>query len=233
MKQHFQRDKTAQPPAQRRRFSLTANALDPRPSYAIRRRFSGPVMLPPLARRHSSLDGRKIQNLEALFKSALASVETQKEINLGAHAPTSVGYALYITQSSLLRLFVVGQTSISLINSCLKSPGLFLHRTNSFDSANALQYVNLSSSGERARFSTGDSQSSTFVTMECSALSREGAGLAKPPKHLWRQPRTHIRIKQRYHSDTEKYLCCNRAVENNRPGLKRPRKSWPSSFHKR
>ncbi|XP_036442886.1 cAMP-specific 3',5'-cyclic phosphodiesterase 4D-like isoform X5 [Colossoma macropomum] len=69
--------------------------------------------------------------------------------------------------------------------------------------------------------------------MECAALSREGAGFAKPPKHLWRQPRTHIRIKQRYHSDTERYLCCNRTVENHRPGLKKPRMSWPSSFHKR
>uniref|UniRef100_A0A4W4H4X7 Phosphodiesterase n=1 Tax=Electrophorus electricus TaxID=8005 RepID=A0A4W4H4X7_ELEEL len=69
--------------------------------------------------------------------------------------------------------------------------------------------------------------------MECAALNREGAGFAKPPKHLWRQPRTHIRIKQRYHSDTERYLCCNRTVENHRPGLKKPRMSWPSSFHKR
>uniref|UniRef100_A0A8C2K338 Phosphodiesterase n=1 Tax=Cyprinus carpio TaxID=7962 RepID=A0A8C2K338_CYPCA len=69
--------------------------------------------------------------------------------------------------------------------------------------------------------------------MECSALSREGAGLAKPPKHLWRQPRTHIRIKQRYHSDTERYLCCNRATEKHRPSLKKPRMSWPSSFNKR
>ncbi|KAF4107699.1 cAMP-specific 3',5'-cyclic phosphodiesterase 4C isoform X4 [Onychostoma macrolepis] len=69
--------------------------------------------------------------------------------------------------------------------------------------------------------------------MECSALSREGAGMAKPPKHLWRQPRTHIRIKQRYHSDTERYLCCNRGTETHRPGLKKPRMSWPSSFNKR
>uniref|UniRef100_A0A8C1EV63 Phosphodiesterase n=1 Tax=Cyprinus carpio carpio TaxID=630221 RepID=A0A8C1EV63_CYPCA len=69
--------------------------------------------------------------------------------------------------------------------------------------------------------------------MECSALSREGAGLAKPPKHLWRQPRTHIRIKQRYHSDTERYLCCNRGTEKCRPGLKKTRMSWPSSFNKR
>ncbi|XP_077058841.1 3',5'-cyclic-AMP phosphodiesterase 4C isoform X2 [Siphateles boraxobius] len=68
--------------------------------------------------------------------------------------------------------------------------------------------------------------------MECSALSREGAGLAKPPKHLWRQPRTHIRIKQRYHSDNERYLC-NKATEQHRPGLKKARMSWPSSFNKR
>uniref|UniRef100_A0A8C1LS47 Phosphodiesterase n=1 Tax=Cyprinus carpio TaxID=7962 RepID=A0A8C1LS47_CYPCA len=59
------------------------------------------------------------------------------------------------------------------------------------------------------------------------------AGLAKPPKHLWRQPRTHIRIKQRYHSDTERYLCCNRGTEKCRPGLKKTRMSWPSSFNKR
>ncbi|XP_035268098.1 cAMP-specific 3',5'-cyclic phosphodiesterase 4D-like isoform X3 [Anguilla anguilla] len=69
--------------------------------------------------------------------------------------------------------------------------------------------------------------------MDCTALSREGAGFAKPPKHLWRQPRTHIRIKQRYHSDTERYLCCSRTMEKHRPGLKKPRMSWPSSFHKR
>ncbi|XP_075060784.1 3',5'-cyclic-AMP phosphodiesterase 4C isoform X1 [Mixophyes fleayi] len=70
-------------------------------------------------------------------------------------------------------------------------------------------------------------------SVKCTTLSREGAGTAKPPKHLWRQPRTHIRIKQRYHSDTDKYLYY-RAMENkNRPGLKKPRMSWPSSFHKR
>ncbi|KAL4634790.1 cAMP-specific 3',5'-cyclic phosphodiesterase 4C isoform X2 [Arapaima gigas] len=69
--------------------------------------------------------------------------------------------------------------------------------------------------------------------MEVAALSREGAGLAKPPKHLWRQPRTHIRIKQRFHSDTERYLSRGRTTEKHRPGLKKPRMSWPSSFHKR
>uniref|UniRef100_A0A667Z233 Phosphodiesterase n=1 Tax=Myripristis murdjan TaxID=586833 RepID=A0A667Z233_9TELE len=66
--------------------------------------------------------------------------------------------------------------------------------------------------------------------MECSTLSREGAGLAKPPKHLWRQPRTHIRIKQRFHSDTERYLYRNRTLEKLRPGLKKPRMSWPSTL---
>ncbi|XP_023699539.1 3',5'-cyclic-AMP phosphodiesterase 4C isoform X4 [Paramormyrops kingsleyae] len=69
--------------------------------------------------------------------------------------------------------------------------------------------------------------------MECTALTREGAGLAKPPKHLWRQPRTHIRIKQRYHSDTERYLRSSRTMEKHRPGLKKPRMSWPSSAHRR
>nr|XP_057928568.1 cAMP-specific 3',5'-cyclic phosphodiesterase 4D-like isoform X2 [Doryrhamphus excisus] len=66
--------------------------------------------------------------------------------------------------------------------------------------------------------------------MECAALSREGAGLAKPPKHLWRQPRTNIRIKQRFNSDTERYLCRNRTLEKLRPVLKKPRLSWPSSL---
>ncbi|XP_044528293.1 cAMP-specific 3',5'-cyclic phosphodiesterase 4C isoform X1 [Gracilinanus agilis] len=63
----------------------------------------------------------------------------------------------------------------------------------------------------------------------CRALSREGAGSAKPPKHLWRQPRTRIRIQQRFHSDTDKYL----TARSSRPGLRKSRRSWPSSFHKR
>uniref|UniRef100_A0A3P9P529 Uncharacterized protein n=1 Tax=Poecilia reticulata TaxID=8081 RepID=A0A3P9P529_POERE len=75
--------------------------------------------------------------------------------------------------------------------------------------------------------------SGSFVgKMECATLSREGAGLAKPPKHLWRQPRTHIRIKQRFNSDTERYLCRNRTLEKLRPGLKKPRMSWPSSLRR-
>ncbi|XP_045061292.1 cAMP-specific 3',5'-cyclic phosphodiesterase 4D isoform X2 [Coregonus clupeaformis] len=70
----------------------------------------------------------------------------------------------------------------------------------------------------------------TTENMDCTGLSRESAGSAKAPKHLWRQPRTHIRIKQRFHSDTERYLTRNRTMEKDRPGLKKPRMSWPSAF---
>ncbi|XP_078280420.1 3',5'-cyclic-AMP phosphodiesterase 4C-like isoform X2 [Rhinoraja longicauda] len=72
---------------------------------------------------------------------------------------------------------------------------------------------------------------------KCSALFRETAGVAKPPKHLWRQPRAHIKIKQRFYSDTERYmrqrtLDHHHPPENgDRPSLKKPRMSWPSSFH--
>uniref|UniRef100_A0A3B1K1I0 Phosphodiesterase n=1 Tax=Astyanax mexicanus TaxID=7994 RepID=A0A3B1K1I0_ASTMX len=47
----------------------------PRPSYAVRRRFSGPLLLPPLARRHSTLDTKKLLDLEAIYKSAIANIE--------------------------------------------------------------------------------------------------------------------------------------------------------------
>ncbi|XP_039371864.1 cAMP-specific 3',5'-cyclic phosphodiesterase 4C isoform X2 [Mauremys reevesii] len=64
-------------------------------------------------------------------------------------------------------------------------------------------------------------------------LSRERAGTAKPPKHLWRQPRTHIRIQQRFHSDTERYLLRRAPDGAPRPGLRRPRMSWPCSLQRR
>ncbi|XP_051527985.1 cAMP-specific 3',5'-cyclic phosphodiesterase 4C-like isoform X2 [Myxocyprinus asiaticus] len=69
----------------RRRASLVPITQDSlhRPSYAICRRFSGPVLLPPLARRHSTLDAKKLQDLEALYKSALASVETNFDVENG------------------------------------------------------------------------------------------------------------------------------------------------------
>ncbi|KAL7854539.1 hypothetical protein SRHO_G00167290 [Serrasalmus rhombeus] len=47
----------------------------PKPSYAVRRRFSGPLLLPPLARRHSTLDTKKLLDLEALYKTAIANIE--------------------------------------------------------------------------------------------------------------------------------------------------------------
>lgn len=80
-------------------------------------------------------------------------------------------------------------------------------------------------------FSTGELGQLHRAAME---LSREGAGTAKAPKHLWRQPRTHIRIQQRIHSDTERYLRPAAASEGAlRPGLHYPRMSWPSSLHRR
>ena len=68
--------------------------------------------------------------------------------------------------------------------------------------------------------------------MDLSPLTRESAGLARAPKHLWRQPRTHIRIKTRFHSDNERYLSRDRdrTLDRPRPGLRRPRMSWPSSL---
>uniref|UniRef100_A0A8C1W3G2 Phosphodiesterase n=1 Tax=Cyprinus carpio TaxID=7962 RepID=A0A8C1W3G2_CYPCA len=65
---------------------------------------------------------------------------------------------------------------------------------------------------------------------------REGQATLKPPQHLWRQPRTHIKIKHRGYSDTDRHH--HRQIErsnamdtSDRPGLKKSRMSWPSSFH--
>uniref|UniRef100_A0A2K5QVX2 Phosphodiesterase n=1 Tax=Cebus imitator TaxID=2715852 RepID=A0A2K5QVX2_CEBIM len=72
---------------------------------------------------------------------------------------------------------------------------------------------------------------------------REGqATLKPPPQHLWRQPRTPIRIQQRGYSDsaerTEPERPPHRPIEradamdtSDRPGLRTTRMSWPSSFH--
>ena len=66
-------------------------------------------------------------------------------------------------------------------------------------------------------------------------VPREQATL-KPPQHLWRQPRTPIKIKHRGYSDTDRHH--HRQIErsnamdtSDRPGLKKSRMSWPSSFH--
>ncbi|XP_011884145.1 PREDICTED: cAMP-specific 3',5'-cyclic phosphodiesterase 4A [Cercocebus atys] len=72
---------------------------------------------------------------------------------------------------------------------------------------------------------------------------REGqATLKPPPQHLWRQPRTPIRIQQRGYSDSaeraEPERPPHRPIEradamdtSDRPGLRTTRMSWPSSFH--
>uniref|UniRef100_A0A8D0Q772 Phosphodiesterase n=1 Tax=Sus scrofa TaxID=9823 RepID=A0A8D0Q772_PIG len=72
---------------------------------------------------------------------------------------------------------------------------------------------------------------------------REGqATLKPPPQHLWRQPRTPIRIQQRGYSDSAEHADPERpphrpieradAVDTgDRPGLRTSRMSWPSSFH--
>ncbi|MGH0179579.1 UNVERIFIED_CONTAM: hypothetical protein FKN15_008389 [Acipenser sinensis] len=68
-------------------------------------------------------------------------------------------------------------------------------------------------------------------------VPREGqATLKPPPQHLWRTPRTHIKIKHRGYSDTDRHH--HRQIErsnamdtSDRPGLKKSRMSWPSSFH--
>ncbi|XP_053868429.1 cAMP-specific 3',5'-cyclic phosphodiesterase 4A-like [Malaclemys terrapin pileata] len=67
-------------------------------------------------------------------------------------------------------------------------------------------------------------------------VPREGQATLKPPQHLWRQPRTPIKIKHRGYSDTDRHP--PRHIEradamdtSDRPGLKKSRMSWPSSFH--
>lgn len=68
------------------------------------------------------------------------------------------------------------------------------------------------------------------------------ATLKPPPQHLWRQPRTPIRIQQRGYSDSaeraEPERQPHRPIERadavdtgDRPGLRTSRMSWPSSFH--
>ncbi|XP_047666517.1 cAMP-specific 3',5'-cyclic phosphodiesterase 4D isoform X1 [Tachysurus fulvidraco] len=66
-------------PTERRRDSLglCVPETGTKSSYAVRRRFSGPLLLPPLSRRHSILDTKKLLDLEALYKSALANLGTQ------------------------------------------------------------------------------------------------------------------------------------------------------------
>ncbi|XP_057258360.1 cAMP-specific 3',5'-cyclic phosphodiesterase 4A-like, partial [Pezoporus wallicus] len=67
-------------------------------------------------------------------------------------------------------------------------------------------------------------------------VPREGPSTLKPPQHLWRQPRTPIRIRHRGFSDADRHR--PRPMERadavdtgDRPGLRKSRMSWPSSLH--
>uniref|UniRef100_A0A9J8CL74 Phosphodiesterase n=2 Tax=Cyprinus carpio TaxID=7962 RepID=A0A9J8CL74_CYPCA len=70
---------------------------------------------------------------------------------------------------------------------------------------------------------------------EVSTLVSPGTD-GNAPKHLWRQQSPIYRVRQRGFSDTEKYLnprTMDRSYAmdtGNRPGLKKSRMSWPSSF---
>ncbi|KAJ8274023.1 hypothetical protein COCON_G00086480 [Conger conger] len=141
---------------ERRRFSLEHPEAElvgvATPSCAVRRRFSGPLLLPPLSRRHSTQDARRHPDPDPP-----------------------------------------------------RSP------------------APLARGGTRSLEAVGDPAH--------NKAHREGAGLAKAPKHLWRQPRTHIRIQQRNHSDSDRYLY-GKAVGKRHPRLKKARMSWPAPLQK-
>ncbi|XP_010895803.3 cAMP-specific 3',5'-cyclic phosphodiesterase 4D isoform X4 [Esox lucius] len=88
---------------QGRRDSLpTANL-----SYAVRRRFSGTLLLPPLSRRHSThtQDHRRLLDLEALYRKALSgakatSLETISDCNFDVENGLSVGRSPLDPQAS-------------------------------------------------------------------------------------------------------------------------------------
>ncbi|KAJ7993321.1 hypothetical protein DPEC_G00271210 [Dallia pectoralis] len=88
---------------QDRRDSLPTTNL----SYAVRRRFSGTLLLPPLSRRHSSHahDHRKLLDLEALYRKALSgvmatSLETINDCNFDVENGLSVGRSPLDPQAS-------------------------------------------------------------------------------------------------------------------------------------
>ncbi|XP_059774083.1 cAMP-specific 3',5'-cyclic phosphodiesterase 4C isoform X2 [Balaenoptera ricei] len=63
--------------------------------------------------------------------------------------------------------------------------------------------------------------------------ARSCQGIARAPKHLWRQPRHPIRIQRRFHSDPDKSVGRRERDLSPRPALEKSRRSWPSSFHRR
>ncbi|XP_061078852.1 cAMP-specific 3',5'-cyclic phosphodiesterase 4A-like [Conger conger] len=67
-------------------------------------------------------------------------------------------------------------------------------------------------------------------------VPREGHATLRPPQHLWRQPRTPIKIKHRGYSDTDRHhhpqIERSNAVDTtDRPALRTSRMTWPASFH--
>lgn len=63
--------------------------------------------------------------------------------------------------------------------------------------------------------------------------ARSRQGIARAPKHLWRQPRRPIRIQQRFHSDPDKSVGRRERDLSLRPALEKSRRSWPTSFRRR
>ncbi|TEA31145.1 hypothetical protein DBR06_SOUSAS14010100 [Sousa chinensis] len=63
--------------------------------------------------------------------------------------------------------------------------------------------------------------------------ARSRQGIARAPKHLWRQPRHPIRIQRRFHSDPDKSVGRRERDLSPRPALEKSLRSWPSSFHRR
>ncbi|TKC50069.1 hypothetical protein EI555_001151, partial [Monodon monoceros] len=63
--------------------------------------------------------------------------------------------------------------------------------------------------------------------------TRSRQGIARAPKHLWRQPRHPILIQRRFHSDPDKSVGRRERDLSPRPALEKSLRAWPSSFHRR
>ena len=121
-----------------------------------------------------------------------------------------------------------------------------------FELALALQVVGLPLARTEMDSASAEVSASLAVSSGGSCSTDSSGGNANAPKHLWRQqqqplPRSHPlhyppgakhhhRVRPRGFSDTEKYLSTRNmdrtyAVDTgHRPGLKKSRMSWPSSF---
>lgn len=63
--------------------------------------------------------------------------------------------------------------------------------------------------------------------------TRSRQGIARAPKHLWRQPRHPILIQRRFHSDPDKSVGRRERDLSPRPTLEKSLRAWSSSFHRR